>query len=330
MEFSEFVRWKTRVLRERPGVTDRSETRIASAFADLRPAVRPPTPGNRVHRCDLARTWCDARGLPEPLATRALVCQGVRHALRLIFQCLTAIGARVAVPRDVYPVYWQIAAEAGAQPMAFDTLPDFDLEAVLTDCAAEGVKIVLVPSPLKLHGRSWTASEAGMACIWLAQDPARRLILDGVYALGRPVDATTLALIGTDQVLYLDSLSKGWLAEKIFGAAIVPAPDRGLYEAAFRASPPPSEHLFLAHELLTAHRAFPATLEGVMRHHRHELVRLLQKSALPSRATPGGYLVLIEASATEVLDGHGVLTIPASAFGSAHAALSIASALPLR
>ncbi len=46
---------------------------------------------------------------------------------------------------------------------------------------------------------------------WLNEVPQRRLILDGVYSFGLPTDVFTQHLLETDQVIYLDSLSKGWL-----------------------------------------------------------------------------------------------------------------------
>jgi len=329
VEFSEFLRWKALVKRERPDVVDLSETRIARAFADIRPVVEPSPSFKNLHRCDLARTWCEVRGLPEALTKRTLVCEGVRHALRFIFRMITVQGSRIAIPRDVYPVYWQISADAGAQPLALDTFPDFDLEALLGVCATEGVRNVLLPSPLKLHGRRWTVAEASGAATWLREDPLRRLILDGVYSFGGDLDAATLALIDTNQVLYLDSLSKGWLHEKVFGAAIVPAEDQGFYERSFRESLPRQDHLYLALEMLSTYRDFPKELKAAIEHGRSKLLRVSEQAGLPMRAVNNGYFMVIEKSANEVLDKHGLLTIPVAVFGSTVAQFCVASGLPI-
>ena len=184
MNFAAFVAWKAQVKQERPHVVDLSETSIAAAFADLRPSPSASSATGHVHRCDLARTWCRVRDLQDSLVGRTLVSEGVRHALMTVFRVLGASRCPVALPSDVYPVYWQIAAEAGVTALSFDTFPRFDVESILSGVAAAGASVALLPAPLKLHGRRWTAKEAATACRWLAERPDRRLILDGVYSFG--------------------------------------------------------------------------------------------------------------------------------------------------
>jgi hypothetical protein len=109
----------------------------------------------------------------------------VRHAA---IRVLGASRCPVGLPSDVYPVYWQIAAESGVTAVPFDTFPRFDIESILSGVAAAGVAVALLPAPLKLQGRRWTAEEAATACRWLAERPDRRLILDGVYSFGCELD----------------------------------------------------------------------------------------------------------------------------------------------
>ncbi len=330
MNFAAFVAWKTEVKRERPHVVDLSETRIAAAFASLRPSLNASSVSGPVHRCDLARTWCRVRDLPGAFVGCTLVGEGVRHALMTIFRVLAANRCPVALPSDVYPVYWQIAAEAGVTTVAFDTFPRFDLESTFSGVAAAGASVVLLPAPLKLHGRRWSATEAATARRWLGEHSHRRVILDGVYSFGRDLDGPTRALLDTGRVLYLDSLSKGWLHEKVFGAAIVPEDDLGLYRDAFRAQPPRQEQLALAFELLGAHADFPAKLAGALAGARAALLERLARAGLAAGPLKNGYFTTVEGSAQEVLERFGLLTIPVSVFGCRESGRCLASALPAR
>src|SRR5262249_49700741 len=149
-------------------------------------------------------------------------------------------------PCDVYPVYEQIARRAGVATLQFPTFPDLDLERVW----ASGARHVVLPCPLKLHGRAWTAAELAAATRWLTGHAGRRLVLDGVYSFGQPLAPGVLALVKTDQVIYLDSMSKGWLHEQVFGTAVVPARDLARLAPVFRAAPPSQVKLAAAASLL--------------------------------------------------------------------------------
>jgi aspartate/methionine/tyrosine aminotransferase len=332
VNFAAFVGWKAQVKRDRPQVVDRSETRIATAFAHVRPAPSASSSPEHVHRCDLARTWCRVRGLPDAFAGRALVSEGVRHGLRTIFRVLAATGQAVAIPSDVYPVYWQIAAEAGVAAVPCDTFPRFDVESVLSGVAASGASVALLPCPLKLHGRAWTLAEAASARRWLTERSDRRLILDGVYSFGRRIDDVTRSLLDTAGVLYLDSLSKGWLHEHVFGAAIVPADDVELYQDAFRRQVPRQSQLALARHLLDAHANFPRQLDVALATARAGLLETLTGAGLTCDPPQNGYFAVVERSAEQVLDRCGLLTIPVSVFGAPDVQESprcLASALPI-
>ena len=147
------------------------------------------------------------------------MCEGVRHALALIFGGFARRGEPIALPRDVYPVYWRIAAGAGVAAIGFDTFPE------LAHPFSTAARHVVLPCPLKLHGRAWTASGSKLRRAGSRAIRRDDSILDGVYSFGEPIARGVLELIASDQVLYLDSLSKGWLHEQVFGAAVVPARD---------------------------------------------------------------------------------------------------------
>ncbi len=126
------------------------------------------------------------------------------------------------MPIDVYPVYWQIASRARLSAVGFTTFPQFELSRILDAAQEAGAHHVLLPYPLKLHGRAWTNEEVATAKAWLCAGKQRRLILDSVYSFGARLDSITKRLIESDQVVFLDSLSKAWLHEQIFGVAVIP------------------------------------------------------------------------------------------------------------
>ena len=180
MDFTEFLAWSLRLSRDRDDLRRLCETRIARAFEGIRPKVETPARFAAVHRCDLARQWCEVRELPANVAKTTLICEGVRHGLALILRRLAEAGKRVALPKDVYPVYWGIVAESGVDTVGVETFPRFDLEAIFEAATRAGCSVVLLTAPLKLQSRNWTAGETGCAIGWLEEDSQRRLILDGV------------------------------------------------------------------------------------------------------------------------------------------------------
>jgi hypothetical protein len=228
----------------------------------------------------------------------------------------------------VYPVYWRLAADARLAALRIETFPELDTAAVFASARSERVTDVLLPCPLKLQGRSWTPAEVTLASRWLAEDAERRLLLDGVYSFGRPLDAAVLTLLATDQVYYLDSLSKGWLHEQVFGTTIVPERDAAEQIPRFRAAGAPQELLHLADVLLTEFEGFPDRLCARIDGLRTTLSSELRDRGLVVNDAATGYLLYVEGDAREILERHGLLTIPVSAFGSERDVWSIASALP--
>ncbi|HET9624163.1 MAG TPA: hypothetical protein VFP84_22475 [Kofleriaceae bacterium] len=317
--FEAFIARQDQVRRDRPDALLLGETRIARALAALRPAAAPP-PSKQLHRCDLARAWCAARAMPAAWSSRALVCEGVRHALALV---LPALDAPVGLPLDVYPVYAQLAADAGVATVGFPTFPDFDFDRI----AASGARHLVVPCPLKLHGRAWTYDEFAAAARWLAGDPGRRLVLDGVYAFGQPLAAGVRALIETDQVLYLDSLSKGWLHAQVFGTAVVPARDLDRLAPIFRAASPSQDKLAVAAGLIGGDT--PARVEAALAALRTRTVAALAARGLIVDEPARGYLLPVPCPAGRALADHGVITIPIDVFGGGDGDWSFASALSL-
>jgi DNA-binding transcriptional MocR family regulator len=327
MTFEQFIAWSASARERAPSAQAYCETRIARALAHLLPNLGDPARAPRVHRCDLVQLWCQRKGL-APSARTALASEGVRHSLQTIFTLLAQEGATVALPRDVYPVYWQLAARSQLSTFGFDTFPTVDLAHILECADKAGAQYLLLPQPLKLHGRAFMPQEADLVHAWLAGAPQRRLILDAVYAFGAPVDPLTQRLLHTDQVIFLDSLSKGYLHAQVFGIALVPERDVQRYTGAFRALTTTPVKLATAYRLLEQFSDLPTQVTSELAARRAALLKLALQTNHRVIAPDQGYLVAIECAAEELLAEHALLTLPASVFGSRCADWSLASALP--
>lgn len=326
MDFQSFLTWSTGVA-GLESVVRLCETRIAHAFSDIKPDLAASVSPVRMHRCDLVRLWCAVRGIPESRIRHTLACEGVRHALQIILPVLAQQGRTLALPTDVYPVYWKLAAQAGIQAMGLTTFPSFDLEAGLQRLAAADVSVLLLPNPLKLHGRYWTEKEVALAEVWLSGHPERRLIIDAVYTMGEPYGLLLQRLLGSHQVLLLDSLSKGWLHERTFGSAVVPETDISLFLKPFRALNPNNDKLFLARELLTKAAGLPTRVALELERRRQSGLSRLASLGIRTMPVERGYLLPVDGGAEELLAQNSVLTLPASVFGSSRTDWSMASVL---
>src|SRR4030095_5282750 len=146
------------------------------------------------------------------------------------------------------------------------------------------------------------------------EDSRRRLILDGVYSFGLPLPPLVKRLLETDQVIYVDSLSKGWLHEHVFGVAVIPERDFHIYAERFRNLEPDRAKLADARELLTTHGGFPALITREIDERRHALEQLIRSAGLGALTTPAGYFIPIEADPLHLVAEYGLLTIPGSVF----------------
>ncbi len=311
MDFRQFLTWSENARLSAPEAERFCETRIARALSHLVPVVTNSSTSPRVHRCDLVRLWCDARGVRASAQT-ILASEGVRHSLRVLFKVLARIGARVAMPTDVYPVYSKIATEAELSTVGFATFPAFDIDRILNVAEAGGAHHVLLPQPLKLHGRVWTDDETATAEGWLRADVRRRLLVDGVYGLGRPLDSVSKRLIETEQVVFLDSLSKGWLHEQVFGVTVIPKLDIGLYASQFRDLSPAPAKLDVANDLLRRFPDVPRQIERELDARRQRLLGHVSSTGHQSLPAESGYLIAVECSCEQLLNQHAILAIPAS------------------
>ncbi|MER7752413.1 aminotransferase class I/II-fold pyridoxal phosphate-dependent enzyme [Kitasatospora sp. NPDC097643] len=314
MRFDEFQEFRQRQLGASAALLDAAETNVYRALAPLRP--EPPVGTSTVYRCDLARTWLRRFELPEEWSRRAMVCRGVRHGLGVVFPWLRAVRARLWLPGDVYPVYFELARAAGLAPASYPTLPAPALPGSPADDRPE---YLLLTNPSKPLGRYLSDAECAALISWLRESPRRHLLIDSVYDLGAPFAAGTRRLLDTGRAVLLHSVTKGWLWPRTFGVVLLGAEHTELAEA-FRADPPAPDQLRLADRLLTEHGDVPRQVADELAARAERLFDRLPGEVLgaipaASRISPGNYFFPVDIPAETLRREYGVLAVPVGVFG---------------
>ena len=318
MNFSDFELWRKRALVNDPSVLDCAETNLYRSLATLQPRPDISNTDCPVHRCDLARAWLARYGFPASNSRRALVCRGVRHALALIFKKLALSNAIVWIPKDVYPIYLELAHAAGIEPRHFASLPEPKIPAVQSN---GGPEYLLVANPWKPLGRYLTEKECDALINWLDASPHRHLIVDCVYDLSTPFHATTQKLQKTGRMILLHSVTKGWLWPKTFGVTLI-GDAYSQFESLFRDDSPSFDQLRLAHQLLSTETSCPNQVIAALQNRKNQLLAAIPDSVReslllkPEHSSPGCYFFPVWIPAEELLKHHNLLALPGSTFGA--------------
>lgn len=318
MNFAAFQLWREQCLRSNPDALDCAETNLYRSLALLQPKPNENGADRPIHRCDLARAWLTRYGFPESDSRRALVCRGVRHALSLIFNEMAQDKARLWMPGDVYPAYLDLARAAGITPQTFQTLPQPEIPQTRNDGYTE---YLLVANPWKPLGRFLADQECNALMDWLDTSPNRYVLVDCVYDLDVPFHVTTWKLMQTGRAILFHSITKGWLWPKTFGVALL-CEARPQLESAFRNDPPTQDQLRLAEKLFSHDVKLPGQIATALANRKQRLLAGLPTSVAksllidPVDQTPGCYFFPVGFQTKELLLQHGIIAIPASAFGA--------------
>lgn len=324
MNYVEFRAVREALRKEQPQLLDLAETNPVRSLAPYLPRVEIPQDAPRAHRCHLAEEWLDLFDLPAGWKNRLFISRGVRHSLSLLLPVLARGGARLHLPCDVYPVYETLASAAGIERESFATLPAPQFPRAISKQA----EVLLLPNPLKPLGRYLSGEEVEALKIWLKADERRRLILDAVYTFDTRLHPTTLDLFSGGQTIVLHSLSKGWAAPLVLGAALFPESDVEAFKLSFRDDPPDQSELQRSRIFLREHSRLPHRLREVLEGKGNAAKREMAARgiALDFSVCPG-YLTTVALPWEELRERYGVLAIPASTFGSSQSDLSILSSL---
>lgn len=325
MTYHDFKVVADEIRKARPEVVDCAQLDLYSALKGMIPPA-PADITNRVHRCHLASKWLEIFDLPSAWSARALVSSGIRDSLSKLFTSFASESKSIWIPKDVYPVYHQLALAAGINMLGYDTItgPNWP-----NPSSSNQPEILLVANPLIPAGRWLSESDVESLKCWLTGSSDRRIIIDSVYNFSHRFHPGTLELYSTDQVILLHSLTKGWLHPKLFGIALVPPSDVDFLKEIFRDNPPPQINLFTAENLLANFEDSPERIRRELSKAKDTMSFRIDSdiSSELIAAKSEGYLISINRSWEGLLEQSNVLAIPVSVFGSRNQDHAILSAL---
>lgn len=313
MKHEAFQALRSELRRTRPQLLDLAETNLYRSLAlpSIPPSQHPEAP----YRCHLAERFLVWLELPAELRSRAQISHGVRRSLAALLELLATRGARVGMPSDVYPVYLQLAAQAGVQLVRYaarEGLP-----------ALDELDALLVCEPLKPWGRSLDAASVDALERWALADPARLLVIDSAYAM--PPTSGVRRLIEADAAAVSVSLSKGWLLPDHAGLCLVPTHWREPVREAFGRLAKDELKLRIAHAALREHAERPREVAARLAARAEWLDAITGARPELAASRCVGYFASAAASFEQLL-ACDVLAIPATVFGGPPE-LSVLSAL---
>lgn len=308
-----FLEQRSELKRTRPELTDRAELNLYRSLGPRFATITPSTHREAPYRCHLAERFLAHLELPAEWKARTLVSHGVRRSLRALF----GLVKRVAVPTDVYPVYLELAADAGVEVVPWEAANGLSLR---DDCEA-----LLICEPSKPWGTALTDAQTDELISW-AQRAGKLIILDSAYATPPPANA--LRLLQSGHAALLCSLSKGWLIPDHGGICIVPEEWMSRARAAFAALPKDETKLRIAYAALTEFASRPREVTSMLTASARELDAWSAANPELQVRPCVGYFAVSALPFTQLLE-RGVIGVPASVFGSQRVATVITSLAPI-
>jgi organic radical activating enzyme len=239
---------------------------------------------------DVYQLWSRTVGV-SIAADNRVISIGVRDVLSSLYQHIKSLSEindiplpNIIIPSDVYPVYAQLVRSASLPYRTMDTLPSLNLSHQLsTPLLQSASSILLLPSPISPHGRSFTFTELTLLYEWVtAPHTDRMLVFDSVYSFDYSCWNNTNAasttsspssssaatmisskwsqLLASDRVMVCYSLSKGWLSPLSYGVAYVPSSiAKGVRD---NVHVPNNDQLRIAHHRLSTQPLLPSQLQS--------------------------------------------------------------------
>jgi histidinol-phosphate/aromatic aminotransferase/cobyric acid decarboxylase-like protein len=236
----------------------------------------------------------------------------------LLSATLKAFGSQVNeiwLPADVYPVYWEMARDVSVELHSFPTLPQPDWG--FLHRASDGA-LVLLPWPLTPLGRLPSGAETEALARWLGKAAGRVLVLDAAYTYDFKLVRRSLEpVLASGACVVLWSCSKPWLLPGVLGIATAPTEVAPLI--ARHAEPPSEEALRKAETTLERSPGLPRLQQEAFYKEWERLAPRLQKACPEWQPPACGYFSVLPLPFQHLLDGHDILGVPASVFGSPHA-----------
>jgi aspartate/methionine/tyrosine aminotransferase len=301
-DFFEFQSFRTTVMQEVKPLLDASEHKIVQSLRPLFPEIPPSTHTQATHRCHVVEAFLALNPHFSDLKKQAVVCQGVRQGLSVLFADAATHGLTVAIPSDVYPEYQRIAEHARCAAVYYEAQRGLAKPEMLGDA-----DVLLWCYPSKPWGDVETANQKAAIKDWLTNHPSHRLWIDSVY---QPTFSHELReWYDLGQTVCVTSLSKGWLEPWVAGIAFIPLQDTERLRPVFSALTKNEYMVQKAYAALSEYSARPMKIQSV-------LIDLAKARAdqLNTSLLFQGYFAISPYSAEWWLE-QGILTMPFSVFG---------------
>jgi histidinol-phosphate/aromatic aminotransferase/cobyric acid decarboxylase-like protein len=307
MKLDEFIKIREQLRKSQPQLIDCSEMNLYRSLATFDAtrfgAIPPSNNPKAAYRCHAAEAYLSFLEWPDEMKKNIHVSHGVRRSLSAIFSMLAKQKKSIAIPDDVYPVYQQLALEAGVETKFWSARNGIPEHEFLTQIDA-----ILICAPLKPWGTRLSSMELNRLDKWANGNENRMLVFDCAYAV--PDDSLT-KLIREEKAIGLLSLSKQFLIPDHLGLCIAPERFRMDLRNAFLPLPKDELKLRVAFEALEFHSARPQNVAHA--------VTVFSESAHSKLNINGlnfnGYFSSSEKTFEDHLQ-NGILGIPASVFGS--------------
>lgn len=315
LDFPGFARARLDLLAQDPGLVDAANTQLYQALPNIDPRrftpIQASSDPKSAHRCHVAEAFCQHLGLDEQAwKGRTLVSQGVRDSLGIVMRHARDGGSRVWVPMDVYPVYLDLARQAGVDVQPYPAREGLDL--AMLD--GQSGWTVLLCDPLKPWGGT-ISEQYRDRLIAMARQHNGKIVVDGAYAAGL-ADPWRQAIERDDPVAVLFSVSKGWLLPYRAGAVFACDGFSSSWKSAFAANQCSRDGLRQGYAALKDYPDRPALVAAVVDRSRRDMLEQMAGRGIRLGDPGHGYLVACEHD-VDLLLGQGVLAVPASVFGCA-------------
>lgn len=328
-----YDRW--RKIRDKMATTHRGSLRLdcMNPFRAMDHFVRPcqtdhaneltDFPSNPAE--DLLGEWSRAMGVR--LCGTQITTLGIRSFLKTFMDSFSSSDRRIWLPSDVFPTYRLIAESAGWIVDEFDVLPTPNWIDRIKD---DGPSVAVLPIPLSPLGRDLQHHEIDFWQQWLRGDSKRILILDTVYAY-QPDQLRSLTALFGERTITAFSVSKTWLERCVFGFAKI---DESLQQEFVSGKFPDitvsPEEANLQQRLLKLMRVqgdMPVRQNLRFADQWKKLEPTIRQIDCDWTVPATGYFSILKVNYQRLYTEHGVLSVPATVFGSQHHDLSVISCL---
>jgi len=256
---------------------------------------------------------------------RTIVGRGIRDLLSAVFSVGMGPFEELWLPKDVYPVYWQLAKNSGAATKGFITLPHPDWG--FLDQTVERATLLL-PEPISPLGRPLAHDEVELLVRWLRGSKERLLILDAVYTFNFEMSRLFIDQLleeFSEQCTVIWSCSKSWLSPGLFGVAVVPEFVAPLVRSAV--VQPPGKDLGKIRSLLEAHPNLGLLQRDLFAKEWFRLSPQIRQADPLWQPPSTSYFSTVAVPFARLVEDWSILGVPASVFGSTRRDLSVVSCL---